>query len=154
MNVVAEMLLTQPAPAAIWTLLLVLAFPAVLLLGSPQAMREPRQAARDWVAMLRERGEQRRQQAAEAVQAARFAEEIRVAADRAIASVQRWQQRWEQTENDLNTAWQAWLDADARLRTALAAAGWGTPGSARTCAEYGAREQYLHRRVAAGVERG
>ena len=63
MNVVADMLLTEPAPIVIWATLLVLSFPAVLLLGNPEAMRHPRRAARDWVAMLRERGEQRRQQA-------------------------------------------------------------------------------------------
>ena len=102
----------------------------MLLLGSPEAMREPRQAARDWVAALRGHSEQRRRLAAEAVQATRFAEEVRVAADRA-ASVQ----RWEQAEDELSGAWQAWLDADERLRTALAAAAWGTAGSVRTCAE-------------------
>jgi hypothetical protein len=154
MNMVAEMLLTEPAPAAIWAILMLLTIPALLLLGSPTGTRHPRRAAQEWVAVLRGRGERRRRQAAEAAQAARFAAEIRVAADQAAASAQRWQQLWERSEDDLNAASQAWLDADARLRTALAAAAWGTPWSVRTCEEYAARERYLHRTVAAAADRG
>ena len=154
MNMVAEMLLTEPAPVAVWAVLLVLSAPALVLLSSPAAMRHPRRAVRRWVAVLREHGELRRRRAAEAVQVTRFAAEVRVAADRAASSVPRWQQRWEQTQEELDAAWQAWLDADTRLGAALAAAAWGTPGSVRTCAEYAARERYLHRTVAAAAERG
>src|SRR3954469_16280444 len=124
MNVVAEMLLTEPAPAAIWATLMLVAFPALLLLGSPNGLRHPRRAAREMAAAVRERAEGRRQQAEEAAQAVRFAEEVRVAADRAAAGAERWQQCWEHSAQELNAAWQAWLDADARLRTALAGAAW------------------------------
>ena len=154
MNIVADMLLTEPAPAAIWATLMLLAFPAVLLLASPTAMRHPRRAVHEIVAGWREHGEQRRRQGEEAARATRYADEVRVAADRAGAGAQRWQELWQQSEDELTAAWQAWLDADARLRSALAAAAWGTPWSVRTCAEYALRERYLHRAVTAAAGRG
>jgi hypothetical protein len=154
MNVVAEMLLTEPAPAAIWALLLLLTFPAVLLLGSPTGVRHPRRAVHELVAVWRERGEQRRRQVAEAVDAAQFAGEVRVAAERAAAGAQRWRELWQQSEDEVTTAWQAWLAAEDRLRTVRAAAAWGPPWSVRTCEEYAARERFLHRAVRAAAGRG
>ena len=154
MNVVAEMLLTEPAPMAIWAMLILLAFPALLLLSSPAGLRHPRRAAHEMVAVLREHGRQRRRRADEAAEATQYADEIRVAADRAAAGAQRWQELWEQSELNLTAAWQAWLDADARLRAKLAAAAWGTPWSVRTCDEYAARERFLHRTVAEAAQRG
>lgn len=53
MNVVAEMLLNDPAPAAIWATLILLTFPALLLLGSPEAMRHPGRMLRDLIAGFR-----------------------------------------------------------------------------------------------------
>ncbi|GID32785.1 hypothetical protein [Paractinoplanes brasiliensis] len=53
MNVVAEMLLTDPAPAAIWATLILLTFPALLMLGSPEAMRHPGRTLRDLLTALR-----------------------------------------------------------------------------------------------------
>ncbi|MEU4244820.1 hypothetical protein [Actinoplanes sp. NPDC026619] len=154
MNVVAEMLLTEPTPIAIWATLILLTLPAVLMLGSPDGLRHPRQTARELVRLLLEPRQQRRRQAGEAVRALRYADEVRTAADQAAAGARRWQERWEQSGEELNAAWQAWLDADARVRDALAAAAWGTPRSARTCEEYAARERHLHRAVAAAVDRG
>ena len=154
MNVVAEMLLTEPAPAAIWATLMLLALPAMLLLGSPTGLRNPRGAAREVVAVLEEHREDRRRQAAEAANATRFAEEVRVAAERATDNAERWQRRWEQCTEEVDAAWQAWLDADARLKRNLAAAAWATPAPVRTCEEYAARDRFLHRAVAAAVERG
>ncbi|MEU8612824.1 hypothetical protein AB0C29_33025, partial [Actinoplanes sp. NPDC048791] len=151
MNLIAEMLLAEPAPAAIWATLMLLTFPALLLLGSPDATRHPRRAAREWVAALRRHNEVGQ---AEAARATRCAEEIRAAADHAATTAQRWQQLWEQSEDEMNAAWQAWLDADDRLRQALTAAAWGTPPTARTCEEYAARERYLLRTVAAASDRG
>ncbi|GAA0447989.1 hypothetical protein Ade02nite_60570 [Paractinoplanes deccanensis] len=153
MNVVAEMLVSSPAPA-IWATLMLLTLPALLLLGSPQAMRHPRKAALETVAALRERGLQRRRRQEEAARAAQFASEVQVAAERAAASAGRWQEVWEQASAALTTAYGAWLEADARVRTAASAAAWGTPWSVRTCEEYAARERYLHRNVAAAVSRG
>jgi hypothetical protein len=154
MNVVAEMLLAEPAVPAIWAVLMLLTFPALLLLGSPNGLRHPGQAARDAVAALRGDGERRLRRAVEVAHAARLADEVRVAADRAAASADRWQECWQESADEVTAAWQRWLDADARLRTMRAAAVFGTPWSAQTCAEYAARERFLHRAVAAAAGRG
>lgn len=154
MNVVAEILLTEPAVPAIWATLVLLSFPAVLLLGSPTVLRHPLRAAREVVAAVRGRSERGRRRAEDAAGAVRLADEVRVAADRAAVNADRWQSRLQQSTDELDAAWQAWLDADARLRSGLAAARWGTPWSVPTCAEYAARERFLHRAVAAAAERG
>ena len=154
MNVVAEMLLNEPAPMAIWAALMVLTLPALLVLGSPHGVRSPRRALRDIVEVLRERGERRRRQDEEAASAARYADEVRAAADRAAVAADRWQEIWEQAEQDRETAWHAWLDADERLRAARAATAFGTPWTPQTPSEYVARERFLHRAVAAAAERG
>ncbi|WP_250005539.1 hypothetical protein [Actinoplanes sp. M2I2] len=154
MNVVAEMLLNDPAPMAIWAMLMLLTFPALLLLGSPETMRRPRRAAQEFVAALRGRGELIRRRAAEAAEASRYAEEVGVAAERAEVAAQRWQELRDRSGDELTDAYQAWLDADARLRTATAAAAWGTPWSVRTCEEYATRQRYLHREVTAAADRG
>ncbi|MGK5680252.1 hypothetical protein [Actinoplanes sp. URMC 104] len=153
MNVVAEMLLTEPTPLVIWGTLLVLTVPAVLLLGNPEVLREPGRALRELFAALR------RQKPAgpspdEAVEAVRFAAEVRVASARADAAAGQWRQRWEDADAQQAADWQAWLDADARLRDSRAAAAFRTLWSVPTCAEYASRERFLHRTVAAAVERG
>ncbi|WP_127507928.1 hypothetical protein [Actinoplanes solisilvae] len=146
MNVVAETLLTTPAPAAIWATLWILTLPAILLLANPEAMRNP------WQALRSHLGEKRRLAVLEALAAKQFADEVRVAAERASLAAGRWQERWEQTTDEVSEAWQTWLDADARLRARRAAAGFGLPWSAQTPTEYAARERFLHRvvRAAAG----
>ncbi|WP_127502589.1 hypothetical protein [Actinoplanes solisilvae] len=165
MNTVAEMLLTQPAPMAIWATLLLLTFPALLLLGSPEAMSRPRHSAQQFVVALRGRGAELRRRAeeaaradqqatAEATRAQQYAAEVRVAADRADAAAQQWQELWERSETDRDDAYRAWLEADAGLRTAAAAAAWGTTWSLRTPDEYATRERFLHREVSAAVARG
>jgi hypothetical protein len=153
-NVVAEMLLNEPAPVAIWAALMILTLPALLMLGSPHGVRSPRRALRDIVDVLRERGDRRRRQDEEAASAARYADEVRAAADRASVAADRWQEIWEQAEQDRETAWHAWLDADERLRAARAAAAFGTPWTAQTPTEYAARERFLHRAVAAAAAAG
>ncbi|MBU2670268.1 hypothetical protein KOI35_42880 [Actinoplanes bogorensis] len=147
MNTVAELMLADPKPMAIWAMLILLTFPALLMLGSPEAMRRPGRMMRDLVAALLgdelERDEQDH-----------FASEVRVAAERAAAGAQRWRELWEQSETAVADAYQAWLDADARLRAATSAAAWGTPWSVRTCEEYAARERFLHRTVSSAAARG
>ncbi|WP_250000900.1 hypothetical protein [Actinoplanes sp. M2I2] len=154
MNVVAEMLLTTPAPAAIWATLWILTLPAMLLLASPQAMRNPWQTFSETFKVLRERGEKRRATALEAMAATQFADEVRVAADRAALAAERWQERWETASDEVTEAWQAWLDADARLRGRLTGAAFGTPWSAQTPTEYAARERFLHKSVRTAVANG
>ncbi|WP_250029297.1 hypothetical protein [Paractinoplanes maris] len=153
MNVVAEMLLTEPTPLVIWGSLLVMTVPAVMLLGSPHVLREPGRALRQLFAGLY-RGRPARPTSQEAAEAVRFAAEVRVAADRAAVAADQWRRRWEQADEQQATDWQAWIDADARLRDSMAAAAFGLPWSAPTCEEYAARERFLHRAVAAAVDRG
>jgi hypothetical protein len=154
MNIVADMLLNEPAPAAIWAVLMVLTLPALLLLGSPHGVRSPRRALRDIVDLFRERGDDRRQRHDAERQAARYADEVRAASNRAALAAERWQEHWEQAELRRENAWYAWLDADERLREARAAAAFSTPWTARTPTEYAAREAHLHRMVADAAGRG
>ncbi len=155
MNVVAEMLLTEPAPAAIWVTLWILTLPAMLILASPRAMRNPWQTLRETVdSMLGDRGERRRQSTLEAIGAAQFADEVRVAADRAALAAERWQERWETATDEVTAAWDAWLDADARLRARRSGAAFGIPWSAQTPTEYVARERFLHKSVRTAAENG
>ncbi|WP_250004887.1 hypothetical protein [Actinoplanes sp. M2I2] len=173
MNVVARMLLTEPTPLIIWGTLLALTVPAVLLLGSPEILREPGRALRELFAALRRttprassdeaagaarfstlRRGPARPTSQEAIDAVRFATEVQVAADRATAAADQWRRRWEQADQQQTEDWQAWIDADARVRHSLAAAAFRSPWSAPTCEEYAARERFLHRTVAAAVERG
>ncbi|GAB2604318.1 hypothetical protein Aab01nite_77960 [Paractinoplanes abujensis] len=149
MNVVAEMLLNDPAPAAIWATLIVLTFPALLVLGSPEAMRHPGRMLRDVLTALR-----RHPAPSPSTCSPAWASEVRVAADRAAVAAQRWRDLWEQAETTMAAAYDAWLEADARLRTVTVAARWGTPWSAPTCAEYASRERFLHQAVAAACARG
>ena len=154
MNVVAEMLLNEPAPLAIWAVLMLLTLPAVLMLGSPHGLRSPGRAVQDVVDLIRGRGVRRGKQLQAAVEAARYADEMRSAADRAVHSAQLWQQHWELAEERRETAWRAWLEADARLRTSRDAAAYGTPWTPQTPAEYAARERFLHRAVRSAADRG
>jgi len=154
MNPVAEMLLTTPAPAAIWATLMLLCLPAVFLLASPHSLRHPRLALRDVVGTVRRRGETRRRLRAEALEAQRYAGEMRVAADQAGTAAHRWEQHRDQAATRAATAWQAWQDADSRLTRLRAATAWGNPWTAPTPAEYADRERYLHRALRAAADRG
>jgi hypothetical protein len=154
MNPVAEMLLNDPAPAAIWATLMLLCLPAVMLLASPQSLRHPRLAVLDLTGALRRRGELRRRRAVEAVETIRYADEMRVAADQANTAAHRWQQRHDRAAAQSTTAWQAWQDADTDLTRLRAAAAYANPWTAPTPAEYADRERYLHRVVRAAASRG
>src|SRR5689334_18457132 len=115
------MLLTEPTPLVIWGSLLVLTVPAVLLLGNPDVLREPGRALRHLFAALH-RGKPARPSPQDAAEVLRFADEVRVAADRAAVAAGQWRQRWEHVNQQQAIAWQAWLSADAQLRDSVAAA--------------------------------
>ncbi|MEU4244868.1 hypothetical protein [Actinoplanes sp. NPDC026619] len=151
MNLVADMLVASPAPAVIWASLMLLTFPALLILGNPEGVGRPGQAIQELLAGRRERGLVRQREQEEA---ARYAQEVQVAADRARLGAQRWQELSQESEPEVDAAWRAWLEADARLRTGVAAAAWGRSWSVRTCEEYAARDRFLHRAVTAAVSRG
>ncbi|MBG0563005.1 hypothetical protein [Actinoplanes aureus] len=152
------MLLTEPAPVAIWAILMLLTLPALIVLASPYGVRDPRRALIDSVAVLRLREERREAERArrseEAAQTVRYAGEIRVAADQAGYAAERWQGHWEAAAERVDTTWRAWQAADARWARSQAAAAFGTPFTARNPAEYAARERFLHQAVRAAAERG
>lgn len=158
MNILAEMLLTEPAPMAIWAALMLLTLPALVVLASPHNVRNPGRALIDTVGFLRRRAErrdaERLRRAEEASQAVRYAEEVRVAAEQAGYAVRRWHDLWTAAGERADAAWQARQAADARRARSRATAAFGTPYTPRTPAEYACRERYLHRVVAAAAERG
>jgi hypothetical protein len=158
MNMLAEMLLTEPAPVAIWVVLMLLTLPALVVLASPHGVRNPRLALIETVTFLRKREERREQGRAlrrqEAAQAVRYAEEIQVAADQAGYAVQRWHGHWEAAAERVDATWQAWQDAEARWARSQSTAAFGTPFTAQNPAEYADRERFLHRAVRAAADRG
>jgi hypothetical protein len=154
MNPVAEMLLNEPAPAAIWATLWLLCLPALLLLASPTGVRHPRLTILHALGAVRRRGELRRQVRAEALATIRYADEMRVAADQAVLAAQRWEERRPQAEAAAAEAWQAWQEAGSDLTRLRAAAAFSNPWTAPTPTEYASRERYLHNVVRAAAARG
>ncbi|MFC3987958.1 hypothetical protein ACFOZ6_05655, partial [Actinoplanes siamensis] len=155
MNVLSQMLLADPvAPVAIWLVLMFVSLPALLVLASPRSMRHPRMAVLQVLGAAQRYQQDRDRERDEAVEAARYAEEVRVAARRAQEAAQRWQDLWRQAERRADDAWAAWQEAEQRLRRARTAAVFATPATPRTAAEYADRERFLHRAVREAVERG
>ncbi|MFI6070351.1 hypothetical protein ACIA5C_02035 [Actinoplanes sp. NPDC051343] len=148
MNVVAQMLLTDPKPLVIWAILALMAALAFAGLAKPDALRNLHPALA--LTGHHDRREHRRQQAAHSV---RYADELAVAGQRAAQAADRWHAHWQQTERQAATAWQAWQDAEQRLARLRTAAVFTMP-AARTPDEYADRERFLHRTVRAAVDRG
>jgi hypothetical protein len=150
----SQMLLSGPVPPlTIWAFLIVLALPAMLLLGSPEAMRDPR-VALDTLGLLprwRREQERIRRDAAERV---RFSDEVRVAAARAQDAAQRWHTYWQEAEERSGHAWRTWQLAEQRVRRVRAGAAWAVPESDLDQPERADRERFLLRAVRAAVERG
>ncbi|BBH68481.1 hypothetical protein ACTI_51660 [Actinoplanes sp. OR16] len=155
MNVFAEMFLDAPAaPITIWAVLMVLSLPALLVLASPQAVRDPLRAATETFGFLRRYRQEREQRQEEAVAAVRYAGEIAVAADRAGVAAQRWHECWRQADEHASLAWQRWQDAEQQLTRVRAGAAFRPAWSSRTPSEYADRESFLLRTVGAAVSRG
>ncbi|GAA4607514.1 hypothetical protein BJY16_006371 [Actinoplanes octamycinicus] len=151
---VALMLLREPGLLAIWLLLLVLAGPALVVLASPEGVREPGQALRQVAEVLRRYREQQARSRQQAEEVLRYAGELDAAAAHAATTAQRWHEHWQQAQQCLDTAWQAWLDADARLSRARAAAAFSVPQTGVTPAQYAERERFLRRAVLAAARHG
>lgn len=158
MNILAEMLLTEPAPAAIWITLMLLTMPALVVLANPDGARNPRVALRDTVTFVRSYPARQRaraeRRAAEVAQSVRYAQEVRVAARRAGEAADRWQAHWESASERVDAAWTAWQEADARWARSRATAAFGTPSTPHDPAEYADRERFLHSAVRSAVSRG
>lgn len=153
MNVVAEMMLTDPAPVAIWVTLLLAATLSVIALAGVDGVRDPHLALLDAVPFLRRRRARRAQRRLDAQHAVRYADELAVATGRATRVAAQWREHSRQSEDHAATAWQTWQDAEQRLAAVRAASAFPMP-PARTPAEYAERERFLHRAVGAAVDRG
>ncbi|MDI6101922.1 hypothetical protein QLQ12_25215 [Actinoplanes sp. NEAU-A12] len=158
MNILAEMLLNEPAPMAIWATLMLLTLPALVVLANPDGVRNPRLALTEAAIFVRRTGERREQRravrAAEAVRVVRYAQEVRVAATQAGEAVDRWQARWRESADRVDATLAAWREADARWARSRAAAAFGAPWTPQSPSEYAARERYLHEQVRAAAARG
>ncbi|GAA1603635.1 hypothetical protein [Actinoplanes couchii] len=158
MNILAEMLLTEPAPMAIWGSLMVLTTPALVVLANPDGVRNPGQTLVDTATFVsryrkRRQARQARREAAKA-QTVRYAEEVRVAATQATEAVNRWQTHWQEASTRVDEAWTAWQTAEARQARSRSAAAFGTPRTPQSPAEYADRERFLHRELRAAAARG
>jgi hypothetical protein len=147
------MMLTEPAPLAIWVTLLLAAALSVAALAGVDGVREPHLVLLDAVPFLRRRRARRAQRRQDAEHAVRYADELAVATAQATRVASRWREHYRQSEQHAVAAWQAWQDAEQRLTIMRAASAFAMP-AARTPAEYADRERFLHWAVGAAVDRG
>jgi len=153
MNVVAEMMLTEPAPLAIWAMLLLAAALSVVALAGVDGVRDPHLLLLDAVPFLRRWRARRAQRRQDAEHAVRYAEELTVATARATRVAAQWREHAQQSELDATAAWQAWQDAEQRLSVIRVASAYPMP-AACTPADYADRERFLHTAVRAAAGRG
>ena len=153
MNVLADLMLTEPAPLAIWAMLLLAATLAVAALNGVDGVRDPHLVLLDAVPFVRRLRAERAQRRQDAEHAVRYADELAVAATRATRVATRWREHARQSEQDADAAWQAWQDAEQRLTVMHTASAFAMP-LAFTPAEFADRERFLHRAVGAAVDRG
>ena len=153
MNVLADLMLTEPTPLAIWAMLLLAAALAGAALAGVDGARDPHLVLLDMVPFVRRlrAGRARRRQDAEHV--VRYADELTVAATRATRAAVRWREHCRQREQDAAAAWQAWQAAEQRLTVMRTASAFAMP-LAFTPAEYADRERFLHRTIGVAVDRG
>ncbi|WP_067494881.1 hypothetical protein [Actinoplanes sp. TFC3] len=154
MNIVADMLLREPAPVAIWGALILLALPALMVLASPVGLRRPRLALLHTARSVRALREERRRRVREAEEVLRYAGELHVAAERAERGAERWQEHCADAEARVKQTWLDWQDGQSRLERALSAAAFRNPYTTPSPSEYASRERWLHQAVSAAAERG
>lgn len=148
--VLYNVMIEVPRAMAIWSALLVLALLTLAtVLAGPRRRRRavagPATAATDDGPADRLREPDRRQRlAAKAQELTRYAEEVRVAADRAANSAQRRRAEWLSAQEEVERAWEAFDAADVEVRRLSAGAAFPTPRTPQTPAEYADRERYLH----------
>jgi hypothetical protein len=104
----------------------------------------------------RERPAQRRRNrlVAEAADAARYAEEIAVAASRAAVTWHRRHDDWQAAQRTQEAAWRAFEAADRAHRRIAGAGAFPVPSTALTPSEFADRERYLHRLATQAYRRG
>ncbi len=92
--------------------------------------------------------------AAEAADLARYADEVAVAADRAVVTAQRRHEDWTAAQHTRDSAWRAFEVSDAAARRVLLARAFPVPATPLTPSEYADRERYLHRGATEAYRRG
>lgn len=84
----------------------------------------------------------------------RFADELATAATRAGVTADRKHTEWEYAQRAVESAWNAYQEADKAAGRAIRAAAFPTPQTPLTPAEFADRERYLHRVAQAAHARG
>ncbi|MFF5173179.1 hypothetical protein ACFY3U_11130 [Micromonospora sp. NPDC000089] len=135
-----------PTAAAIWSFLLVIALTVLTVLvarperdSSPEAAVPPGPPGGA---------------AAEAADQRRYAEEVAVAAAGAAQTARRRRDAWLAAQEDADSAWAAYDEAETAARRFAGTLALPTPRTPRTPAEYAARERWLHRVAVAAHWRG
>lgn len=155
MNAAVEVLVVQgPQVAGIWLVLLALAAVALAGLAVPRGVRDPKQLGGWLLNAARQPRTEAARRAAEAAEADRYASEITVAAHRATLTAERRRGQWYDAQVGVDEAWNSYQSAESTLTRLSRAAAYAVPSTARTPAEYAAREQYLHRSATAACRRG
>jgi hypothetical protein len=155
MNIAVESVVANgPQLAAIWLLLLVLAAGSLAALADRGGLLGPGRLAA-WVgARAQRRRDDRAWRVAQAADAARYTEEIAVAAQRATVTVQRRREQWHDAQQLVDTAAGAYQQAGERVLHACRAAAYGAPAIGLTPAHYADRERYLHTAAVQAHRRG
>ena len=127
-------LVSVPQAAAIWiTMLLAVAVAAALLAWRGQPAATPADTI--------------------AGDAARYAEEVAVAGDRAAATATRRRAAWEAAREEVDAAWAAYEEADRAARRTAAASAFPAPRRRHRPGENAERERYLHRAATGACRR-
>jgi hypothetical protein len=116
--------------------------------------REARTSKESRTRRLRPAQLRRTRLAAETADLARYADEISVAADRAVATAQRRHEDWIAAQHTRDAAWRAFEAADAAARRVLLARAFPVPATPLTPSEFVDRERYLHRGATEAYRRG
>lgn len=137
--------------AVIWLLLVLLAVIALAALARPHGVRRPRQISAWLAAGARRKREDEQRKGNEAEESARYADEIVVAARGAAVTAERRRELCQQTQAAVESAWQAYQQADVALGRARRAAAFATPETLPSAAD---RERALRRSAQAAYRRG
>jgi hypothetical protein len=145
MNMAVQSLVANgPQLAGIWSILLVLAAGSLTVMTDRGGLRGPDRLS----AWLAARVEQRRHDqalwAAQARDAARYTDEIAVAARRATITVQRRREQWYDAQELVGATSDAYQQAGELVVHACRAAAFPTPIIGVMPAHYAERERYLH----------
>jgi hypothetical protein len=126
-------LVSVPQTAAIWITMLLVVAVAVVVLVRPGRVAAPADSTAD--------------------DAARYADQMAVAAERAAATAGLHRAAWEEARDAVDAAWAAYEEADREARRTTAAAAFPTMTRRRRPGENAERERYLHRAAIAACRR-